>query len=865
MRDGLIGPLTPPLPQHEIASIGSDAPAGHLVARDVAPLPAGAQRPHVRGKFLFVGEETFWVRGVTYGTFRPDSSGVEFPAPAVVEADFRAMAGAGVNCVRVYVVPPRWLLDLAASTGLRVMVGLPWEQHVAFLDDRAAALRIIQKVREGIRACAAHPAVLCYAIGNEIPAPVVRWYGKRRIEAFLARLAAAVKREDPAALITYVNFPTTEYLEVPFVDIVSFNLYLESKERYSAYLARLQNLAGERPLLMTEIGLDSRRNGEAEQAGSLDWQIATAFEAGCAGVFVFAWTDEWFRGGHAIEDWDFGLTTRARQPKSALATVTARFAAVPFPADRSWPKISVIVCSYNGATTIGETLTELERVDYLDYEVIVVDDGSTDDTSAIAGKHDVRLIRTANNGLSSARNVGLHAAGGEIVAYIDDDAYPDPHWLTFLAAGFARQDYAGVGGPNLTPPGDGAIARCVAHAPGGPVHVLLSDDIAEHIPGVNMAYRRDRLLAVGGFDPRFRIAGDDVDICWRLQDRGWTLGFAATAVVWHHRRKSLRAYFRQQRGYAKAEALLQQKWPGRYNDAGHPSWRGRLYGGGLVESFFSRPRIYHGLWGSALFQSIYQPAPTMFGALPLMPEWYVLLLLLAAMVLLGFSWPPLFWLAPVLALSVALTIVQAAQGARKFHPQAGVQFHRLGLRLIVAWLHLAQPATRLIGRIEHGLGPWRRKRPAGAVPIPRRAAFWSEEEWQAPDARMADIERCVDRAGAAARRGGDFDAWDLEIGGGLFGSVRSVAMIEEHGGARQLLRLRAWPRVPGVVVGIVAALAVLAGFAARDGAVAATLGLAFGAAFTAWMAYADCATAMQNWQSALESYVGQRRLTPIRD
>jgi GT2 family glycosyltransferase len=864
MRDGLIAPLTRSLPQQEFEAAESGACTDRAMLRSPAPLPTVAQRPRVRGKFLFVGDETFWVRGVTYGTFRPDSAETEFPAPAVVESDFRAMAAAGVNCVRVYVVPPRWLLDLAASHGLRIMVGLPWEQHVAFLDDRAVARRIVQKVRDGIRACAGHPAVLCYAIGNEIPAPVVRWYGKRRIEAFLAELAAAAKREDPEALITYVNFPTTEYLDLPFIDIVSFNVYLETKEQYRSYLARLQNLAGERPLLMTEIGLDSLRNGEAAQARSLDWQIATTFEAGCAGVFVFAWTDEWFRGGHDIKDWDFGLTTRARQPKSALATVAARFAEVPFPADRSLPKISVVVCSYNGAATIGQTLAELERLDYRDYEVIVVDDGSTDETSAIAGKYKVRLIRTANDGLSCARNVGMQAASGEIVAYIDDDAYPDPHWLTYLAAAFARQDYAGVGGPNLTPPGDGAIADCVAHAPGGPVHVLLSDEIAEHIPGVNMAYRRDRLLAVNGFDPRFRVAGDDVDICWRLQERGWTLGFAPAAVVWHHRRKSLRAYFRQQRGYAKAEALLQQKWPSRYNDAGHPSWQGRLYGSGLAESLFHRPRIYHGTWGGALFQSIYQPAPTVFAALPLMPEWYFLLLLLGAMTLLGFSWPPLFWLAPVLMLSVGLTVVQAAQGARKFRPQSGSKCHRLGLRLLVAWLHLVQPAARLLGRIQHGLGPWRRKRPALTVPVPRGAAFWSEDEWQAGDARLADIEECLNRSAAAVRRGGDFDAWDLEVSGGLFGSARTVAMVEEHGGGRQLLRLHAWPRIPRFILGMIVVLSIFAGLAASDGATVAALCLAFAAALILWMTYAACAIAMRDWQRGLDLYVSRRQLTPIR-
>ena len=250
-------------------------------------------------------------------------------------------------------------------------------------------------------------------------------------------------------------------------------------------------------------------------------------------------------------------------------------------------EISVVVCSCNGIRTIGETLAALENLDYPDYEIIVVDDGSTDQTSVIAGRYDVRLIRTENNGLSAARNLGMNAATGEIVAYIDDDAYPDPHWLTYLASAFMRTEHAGIGGPNIAPPGDGVIADCVANAPGGPVHVLLSDEVAEHIPGCNMAFRRERLMAIGGFDPRFRVAGDDVDICWRLQERGWTLGFAPTAVVWHHRRNSIKAYFKQQRGYAKAEALLADKWPGKYNSAGHVTWQGRLYGKGVVEALFS--------------------------------------------------------------------------------------------------------------------------------------------------------------------------------------------------------------------------------------------------------------------------------------
>ena len=127
-------------------------------------------------------------RGITYGTFRPDADGNEYHDPETVEHDFAQMADSGLNAIRTYTVPPRWLLDAAQRHGLRVMVGLPWEQHVTFLDDKKRARSIEARVRAGVRSCAGHPAVLCYAIGNEIPAPIVRWYGKRRVEQYLERL-----------------------------------------------------------------------------------------------------------------------------------------------------------------------------------------------------------------------------------------------------------------------------------------------------------------------------------------------------------------------------------------------------------------------------------------------------------------------------------------------------------------------------------------------------------------------------------------------------------------------------------------------------------------------------------------------------
>jgi len=383
-------------------------------------------RPEVRGNFIFIGEEKFYVRGVTYGTFRPNETQELFPEREMVEQDFAGMAENGINSVRTYMVPPQWLLDIAQRNGLKVMIGIPWEQHITFLDDKKLSKDIIARVSDAVKNCSGHSAILCFSLGNEIPSSIVRWHGAKKIEKFIHKLYTEGKKADPEALFTYVNFPTTEYLQLPFLDIVSFNVYLESQDKLQAYLLRLQNQANERPLLMAEVGLDSLRNGDEKQAEVLRWQIEKIFAAGCVGTFIFAWTDEWYRGGADIEDWDFGLTTRDRKPKPALAAVSAAFKQTPFPDNMVWPKVSVVVCSYNGSSTIRDTMEGLKTLLYPNLEVIVINDGSTDSTPDIVSEYDVKLISTENRGLSNARNTGYQTASGEIVAYIDDDAYPDP-------------------------------------------------------------------------------------------------------------------------------------------------------------------------------------------------------------------------------------------------------------------------------------------------------------------------------------------------------------------------------------------------------------------------------------------------------
>jgi GT2 family glycosyltransferase len=809
--------------------------------------PSG-DRPRVDGKFLAAGAERLIVRGVTYGTFAPDANGDRFPDRACVQADLEAIAASGVNAVRTYTPPPRWLLDDARAAGVWVMAGLPWEQHVALLDDRRRTRAIAQGVRAQAAAVAGHEALLCVAIGNEVPPAIARWHGRARVERFLDRLCAAVRAEDPAGLVTYVGYPGTEHLRVPAADFAAFNVYLEDPTRFAAYVARLQILAGDRPLLLTELGLDSRRNGETAQARAVGEQVSLAFAGGCTGAFVFAWTDSWHRGEDEVLDWDFGVTNRRRRPKPALRALREAYTR-PAVATANAPSMSVIVCTHNGAGTLSDCLEGVAALRYPNFETIVVDDGSTDASAEIATLFGARVIRTENEGLSAARNTGLAAAHGEIVAYVDDDARPDPDWLAYLAMGFATTPHAAIGGPNVPPPGDGRVASCVANAPGGPVHVLVSDTEAEHLPGCNMAFRRAALVAAGGFDRQFRVAGDDVDLCWRLRDRGETLGFHPAALVWHHRRGSVRAFWRQQRGYGHAEALLERKWPQKYDRRGHPAWAGRLYGPG-VAALLRRGRIYHGTWGTGAFQPEVGQSLRPLATLAAAPEWPFVIAALVFLALLGLSWHPLLTALPVAVIAAALPIANACRGARVARFD-GPGPH-LRLRALTALLYVLQPLARLAGRVRAGLVPWRR--PAfGAFTLPRpRSEIRWYETWQAPEARVARVDAALRERGARVLRGGAIDRWDLEVAGGAAGAVRVLFAVEEHGRGRQLLRCRVRPRVPRfVLAGLALAVASIAA-AVPSGAWVAAAALACAAAVFATAAVAECGLASAAVLGALE-------------
>ncbi len=347
---------------------------------------APSTRVRVDGKRFVRGVDRFRVQGVTYGPFPPGPDGHQFPAPERVAADFARMREVGVNAVRTYHVPPEWFFHLADEAGVAVFVDVPWPKHLCFLDSararadaRAAVLRAAKVARD-------HPSVLALSIGNEIPTDVARWHGPRRVERFLAELTDLVKQADPDRLVTFANFPPTEYLDLSFLDFATFNVYLHDREAFRRYLFRLQNLVGDKPLLLGELGMDTLRHGETEQAEFLAGHLAEARLMGLAGAFVFSWTDEWHTGGHPITDWAFGVTHADRSPKAAYHALREMFTRSPAAAPPGRPR----GCRSSSApTTAGGRSTSAcgrsKRLDYPDYEVIVVDDGSTDDTRAILG------------------------------------------------------------------------------------------------------------------------------------------------------------------------------------------------------------------------------------------------------------------------------------------------------------------------------------------------------------------------------------------------------------------------------------------------------------------------------------------------
>lgn len=209
--------------------------------------------------------------------------------------------------------------------------------------------------------------------------------------------------------------------------------------------------------------------------------------------------------------------------------------------------VSIVVNTYNRAKSIRLTLESFTQLDYPNFEVIVVNGPSQDETTTVlegfAGRIKVGCCPATN--LSESRNIGVAMAAGKIVAFIDDDAYPDPAWLDRLVEGYDSDEVAAVGGPVYDHTGAALQARYtygtrlgdarVGFEDVNPTDFLNSPWTAEFVNtlGTNSSFRRDRLLEIGGFDEELEYYLDENSVCWRLVEHGYVVKALADGFVYH--------------------------------------------------------------------------------------------------------------------------------------------------------------------------------------------------------------------------------------------------------------------------------------------------------------------------------------------
>jgi lipopolysaccharide/colanic/teichoic acid biosynthesis glycosyltransferase/GT2 family glycosyltransferase len=220
--------------------------------------------------------------------------------------------------------------------------------------------------------------------------------------------------------------------------------------------------------------------------------------------------------------------------------------------------ISVVVPAYNAAKTIGNCVRALtqQNIPHGGYEIIVVDDGSTDETAAVAEAAGAQVIRQPNQGPAAARNRGVEAARGDLILFTDADCEPAPDWIERMSAPFAAPDVSGAKGTYRTRQRE-LTARFVQLEYEDKYDRLANQPRIDFVDTYSAAYRRAVFLENGGFDPVFSTASvEDQELSFRLSQKGYRLVFAPTAQVYHQHDRTLGEYIHRKFGIGYWKALL---------------------------------------------------------------------------------------------------------------------------------------------------------------------------------------------------------------------------------------------------------------------------------------------------------------------
>lgn len=227
------------------------------------------------------------------------------------------------------------------------------------------------------------------------------------------------------------------------------------------------------------------------------------------------------------------------------------------------PSVSIVVPVFNGASTIGDMLQALVHQSWkpASLEILVVDNGSTDETCAVVERFDVTVLTEATRGPAAARNRGLRHAGGELIVHVDADTLPTRTWLREIVAPFVDPEVVIVGGQTRAFRPETAAERFIARVGIFNTERDIVRPLFPFAASLNMAVRRHAELAIGGWSEDMQTS-EDVDFCHRLlQTCPGRMVYQPSAILFHRNRRTDEALFRQAWMYGQGAAHLYRRYP----------------------------------------------------------------------------------------------------------------------------------------------------------------------------------------------------------------------------------------------------------------------------------------------------------------
>lgn len=453
------------------------------------------------------------------------------------------LAAANVNALILTEAQAETVLSLASQASLYAMVeiAIDVKEFASPVRMRAVTARIAEAV-SGLRG---HPALCGFLIDCRLDNDASAKPAPNAVRSAIDTVMRTVRETDSRFLIALkrrfdekrtVPQPTQVTVALTDADLTFASLAKIDAADVSPIIYALHEIADARPLVI-EIG---------EELPGQDGVVALAFGCGAAGVVAPA-----MRRAVSSERQNIRMLAGELLPFAHLAG-----SSVPLPA--STPMVSVVVTARDDERTIAGCLESISRLQYPNYEVIVIEDASRDRSVEVAAAAPgVRLLRQSSRaGFGAIRNAATRVARGDLIAFTRADCVIDSDWLTLAVRALTEGHCDAVGGPVFPSQEKRGVAARVRSAIEKAGAKRSSGDRAAQLADRNLMVRKSSLIAVGGFDARFIDEGGDRDLATRMLAAGMTLGWCPAGFVWRCGHLTLGEFLRRRIRDGRAEATL---------------------------------------------------------------------------------------------------------------------------------------------------------------------------------------------------------------------------------------------------------------------------------------------------------------------